>query len=131
MVRNALTEADVVALLERVLDPQLERSIVELGMVRGVTAKRRRVQVSVALPAPGYPGRTELQAAITDVLADAGAERAAIDFTTMTEQERGVLKQRLVGAGATAPLDVFTSTRVIAVGSGREALENGRRGNGR
>jgi ATP-binding protein involved in chromosome partitioning len=119
MVRSALTEADVVALLERVVDPQLERSIVELGMVRGVTAKRRRVQVSVALPAPGYPGRTELQASITDALADAGAERAAIDFTTMTEQERAVLKQRLVGAGATAPQDVFTSTRVIAVGSGK------------
>jgi ATP-binding protein involved in chromosome partitioning len=117
MVRNALTEADVVALLERVVDPQLERSIVELGMVRGVTARRRRVQISVALPAPGYPGRSELQAAISDALAGAGAERAAIDFTTMTEQERGMLKERL--SLASTPQEVFTKTRVIAVGSGK------------
>jgi len=119
MMRNALTEAEVVALLERVVDPQLERSLVELGMVRGVVAKRRRVQVSVALPAPGYPGRRELNDAISTALTEAGADRVLIDFTTMTDQERAVLKQRLVGAEPSAPQDVFTSTRVIAVGSGK------------
>jgi ATP-binding protein involved in chromosome partitioning len=119
MMRNALTEAEVVALLERVVDPQLERSIVELGMVRGVVAKRRRVQVSVALPAPGYPGRRELHDTISSALTEGGAEKAVIDFTTMTDQERGVLKQRLVGMEPTSPQDVFTSTRVIAVGSGK------------
>ena len=57
----AAVEADVRAALSRVEEPELRRSIADLGMVREVARKGKRVTVTLALPLPGDDTRAELQ----------------------------------------------------------------------
>ena len=55
------TEAQVTEVLRAVEDPELHRSIVELGMVRNIgIAEDGRVDVLVALTVAGCPLRAEI-----------------------------------------------------------------------
>ena len=53
-------ETDVRAALQGVEDPDLHRSIVDLGMVQGVAIDGGRVVVAVASPLPGDACRTRV-----------------------------------------------------------------------
>jgi ATP-binding protein involved in chromosome partitioning len=118
-VRLTLPEADVQAALARVVEPETGLSLTELGMVRGVVLRPGRAHVSIALPVPGYPLRAQLQDAITRALKSLGAAKVLVDTTTMSEAERADLRRRLQGDPPPEAKDVFASTRVIAVGSGK------------
>ena len=50
-----VTETQVLEALGPVQDPELRRSIVDLGMVRGIQVDGPRVEVQIALTAPGCP----------------------------------------------------------------------------
>ena len=54
------TEAQVIDALRPVEDPEIHRSIVDLGMVRGVGFEGDRVRVTVALTVAGCPLRAEI-----------------------------------------------------------------------
>jgi metal-sulfur cluster biosynthetic enzyme len=71
MAAAVITEDQVLASLTSVLDPELGLSIVDLGLVYGVTIEGGHVGVTMTLTAPGCP--------LHDVLADwARAAVAAI-----------------------------------------------------
>lgn len=71
MVTAVITEDQVLASLRSVIDPELGLSIVDLGLVYGVTIEGGRVGVTMTLTAPGCP--------LHDVLTDwARAAVAAI-----------------------------------------------------
>jgi ATP-binding protein involved in chromosome partitioning len=94
----AVTDADVVEALRPVHDPELHRSIVDLGMVRGVAIDGPVVAVRIALTIAGCPLRNEIQNRVTDaVVALDGIERVDLDFTVMTDEERAELRQKLHG----------------------------------
>jgi ATP-binding protein involved in chromosome partitioning len=100
----AVTEADVVEALRPVQDPELHRSIVDLGMVRTVVIDGPRVQVQVALTVAGCPLRAEITNRVTGAVTDLpGIDACAIDFTVMTDEERAAIREMLHGdPGATA-----------------------------
>lgn len=50
-----MTPADVIAALRSVFDPELGLSVVELGLIYGVTVEEDRVTVRMTLTAPGCP----------------------------------------------------------------------------
>ncbi len=52
---------EILAALEPVNDPELNRSIVELGMVKNVAIKRSKVQLEVALTIPGCPLKGKIE----------------------------------------------------------------------
>ncbi|HEY5011212.1 MAG TPA: Mrp/NBP35 family ATP-binding protein [Acidimicrobiia bacterium] len=135
------TEAQVIDALRPVEDPELHRSIVDLGMVRGVGFEGERVRVTVALTVAGCPLRNEITNRVTGAVeALPGVSGVELDFTVMTDEERQALAQRLRAesgdgsrgdghdhaghdhAGA-APgrVNPFTDsrTRVIAIASGK------------
>ncbi|MGI9053325.1 MAG: Mrp/NBP35 family ATP-binding protein [Ilumatobacteraceae bacterium] len=87
--------------LRPVEDPELHRSIVDLGMVRRVEpAADGTVAVLVALTIAGCPLRNEIQQRVnTALMAVDGVTGVALDFTVMTDQEREELRQRLHGDG--------------------------------
>jgi ATP-binding protein involved in chromosome partitioning len=85
--------------LRPVEDPELHRSIVDLGMLRDVAVDGGgQVRVQIALTVPGCPLRNEIQRRVTDaVTALDGVRSVDLDFTVMTDQEREELRVRLHG----------------------------------
>ena len=59
------TNAQITERLREVIDPELRRSIVDLGMVRSIDVKDGgRVEVVVSLTTPGCPIRNHFQQAV-------------------------------------------------------------------
>ena len=104
-----LTEDQVLDALRPVQDPELRRSIVDLGMVRGIDiASSGRVGVRVALTVAGCPLKNEITDRVTAAVRPLdGVADVTLDFTVMTDEEREALRVRLHGdpaatAGASA-----------------------------
>ncbi|HRE01674.1 MAG TPA: P-loop NTPase, partial [Ilumatobacteraceae bacterium] len=99
-----LTNESVLEALRPVEDPELHRSIVDLGMVRSVAlGDDGSVKVLVALTVPGCPLRNEIQNRVSGALEAIGATAVAIDFTVMTDAERERVRSLVHGnPGATA-----------------------------
>ncbi len=131
-----VTETAVIDALRPVEDPELHRSIVDLGMVRSVGIDGETVTVLVALTVPGCPLRNEIQRRVTEaVVALDGVEQVGIDFTVMSDEERVALRERLHGdPGSTAGqshahghaegrripfADPASRTRVLLIASGK------------
>ena len=94
----ATTEADVVEALRPVEDPELHRSIVDLGMVKGVAIDGGVAAVRIALTVAGCPLRNEIQNRVsTAVVALDGIDRVDLDFTVMTDEERADVREMLHG----------------------------------
>jgi len=95
-----LTRDDILTALEPVQDPEIQRSIVELDMVRGITIDGSHVRVGVALTIAGCPLRAEITSRVTAAVAPLpGVEHVDVDLTVMTDEERAALRTKLQGAG--------------------------------
>ena len=98
------TPDQIIEALRPVEDPELHRSIVDLGMVRNVEVRPDgSVVVLIALTIAGCPLRNEIQNRVTGALVPLGVTTVALDFTVMTDQEREDLRIKLHGSpGASA-----------------------------
>ncbi len=84
------------AALRAVVDPELGRTLGELGMVRTVRPRRRRVTLEVALPVAAWPGMDELAEEIHRAVQTVpGVEEVDLEFSVMTDDERTGLRRRL------------------------------------
>ena len=102
---TAVTEDLIVDALRPVEDPELHRSIVDLGMLRGVDIREGgEVGVLIALTVPGCPLKNEIQRRVSEAAtALDGVETIDLEFTVMTDDEREALRRHLHGdAGASA-----------------------------
>ncbi len=135
-----LTEADILEALRPVQDPELYRSIVDLGMVKGIRIDEGpmgvTVGVTVALTVAGCPLRAEItQRVTTAVTALDGVDHVDVELTVMTDDERAAVRGKLQpthapppGAppgehGHAAPTIPFaepgSKTRVLGLSSGK------------
>ena len=98
------TQDQVIDALRPVEDPELRRSIVDLGMVRDVRIDGGQVAIQFALTVAGCPLRNEIQNRVTTALtALDDVSGVSLDFTVMTDQEREAVRMMLHGnPGATA-----------------------------
>jgi ATP-binding protein involved in chromosome partitioning len=93
-----VTEVQVLEALRPVQDPELHLSIVELGMVKGITIDGDQVQVLVALTVSGCPLRAEIERRVTDALAPLdGVGQVQVELTVMSPEELNAVRQRLGG----------------------------------
>ncbi len=99
-----MTEEQVVELLRPVEDPELHRSIVDLGMYRGVDIDGGHLEVRIALTIAGCPLRNEIQNRVSDALLVVDDVKVVtLDFTVMSDAERAELRTKLHGdPGSTA-----------------------------
>ena len=131
-----ITDAEIIEALRPVEDPELRRSIVDLGMVRGIAIDGSVVAVRIALTVAGCPLRNEIQRRVSDaVVALDGIDRCDLDFTVMTDEERAALRELLHGdpastagthaghghaEGRAIPFaDPASRTRVVLIASGK------------
>ena len=93
-----VTEAEVIEALRPVQDPELHRSIVDLGMVRSTTIDGGHVEVGIDLTIAGCPLRAEIQTSVTDaVTALDGINLVTIEFGVMTDEQRAGIREMLHG----------------------------------
>jgi ATP-binding protein involved in chromosome partitioning len=94
-----VTNEQIINALRPVEDPELRRSIVDLGMVRNVSiSPDGDVQVLVALTVAGCPLRNEIQQRVTGAVTPlAGVRSVALDFTVMNDHEREAVRLELHG----------------------------------
>ena len=93
----AITEEQVIEALRPVEDPELFRSIVDLGMVRNVAIAGAAVDVQIALTVAGCPLKNEISQRVTNAVTEVGASTVEIDFTVMTDEERANVREMLHG----------------------------------
>ena len=114
------TTEQVTEALKAVIDPELRRSIVELGMVRSIEfGGDGEVAVTVSLTTSGCPIRNHFQEAVTEsVSALEGVRTVSVAFDVLTPDEKAGLQQRLgrnrLPAGALARV-----RNVICIASGK------------
>ncbi len=118
-----IDEEQVVEALSQVMDPELRRSIVELGMVREVDTEAQRVKVTIALTVPNCPLRDQIAQDAREAVEalDAGLE-VEIALTSMTEDERDRMRKTLQAQSRQSTLPAGNLNRiktVIAVMSGK------------
>jgi Mrp family chromosome partitioning ATPase len=84
-----VTEAEIRAALSRVQDPELHRSVVELGMIRDLAIHEGAVRFTLALTIPECPLREQLTAeARAAVETLPGVKDVIITLGAMTDEER-------------------------------------------
>ncbi len=83
--------------LRGVIDPELRRSIVELGMVRSIEIQPSgRVEVIVSLTTAGCPIRSHFEQAVAQRVGELeGVTEVGVGFDVLTDDEKGTLQQTL------------------------------------
>jgi ATP-binding protein involved in chromosome partitioning len=104
-----------------VVDPELRKTILELGMLESVSLESGEAKIRVLLTIEGCPKRSHIETEVRNkALSVAGVEKVDVVLGVMTKEQREELTES-VSSGRT-PQDRFgpnSLTRVIAVASGK------------
>ena len=103
-----LTQDAVRSALARVMDPELGRDLVSLGMVKRITVQGDEVTVAVELTTPACPLRAQIGKDIEVAVRAAGARTVKVEFTASVAARRPPERAKLPGV-----------KHVIAVASGK------------
>ena len=114
--RDAVLEA-----LGKVIDPELQRPVTELDMVRDVEIADGIVSLTIVLTVAGCPLRQSFEQQVEQALSGVpGVRGAALSFGVMTPEERQKLTTKLRGGvERDNVIKLSRDTRVIAVASGK------------
>jgi ATP-binding protein involved in chromosome partitioning len=113
--------AAVLKALEQVIDPELQRPVTELDMVRDVEIADGVVSLTIVLTIAGCPLRQSFEQQVEQALAGIpGVRGVALSFGVMTPEERQRLTTKLRGGkDDERTIRLSRDTRVIAVASGK------------
>ncbi len=114
------TQDQITEKLRAVIDPELRRSIVELGMVRSIDVKEGgRVEVVVSLTTAGCPIRSHFEQAVAQQVSELeGVTEVAVGFDVLSDEEKSNLQQTL-GRGKLPAGALAKVKNVICVASGK------------
>jgi ATP-binding protein involved in chromosome partitioning len=115
-------QAAVREALRGVIDPELGENVVDLGMVRSITADAGQVTVEIALTIAGCPLRTQLKSDVTRLAGTVpGVTRVEVVMGAMDADERSALmaRARANARDRAVMTEIPTSARVLALVSGK------------
>ncbi len=114
------TKDQITEQLRAVIDPELRRSIVELGMVRSIDVQESgRVEVIVSLTTAGCPIRSHFEQAVAQRISELeGVTEVGVGFDVLSDDEKGNLQQTL-GRGKLPQGALAKVKNVICVASGK------------
>ena len=127
---------EIIEALKPVQDPELNRSIVELGMVKNVVIDGERVTVEVLLTIAGCPLKAKIENDISDALLGINSiSKVLVNFGVMNDEERAKVREIVHGdpastagsqpahghaEGRVIPFaDPSCKTRVLLIASGK------------
>lgn len=125
-----ITNEQVLEALRGVKDPEINRSLVELNMIRNIQIDQGRISLEVVLTITGCPLKAKIEEDVVNALKALGASEVHLRFGAMTDEERAALSAQLRGGqGQThnmAPGQVLnpilapdSKTTFIAITSGK------------
>lgn len=94
-VIHMLTKEKILEVLRDVKDPELNKSLVELNMIRNIQIKDHHVSLQVVLTISGCPLKYKIQEDVTKAIQSLGAKEVNIEFGSMTDEERAALSRKL------------------------------------
>jgi Mrp family chromosome partitioning ATPase len=113
------TSEQVYQALQGVLDPELKRSLVELGMVRNVEVGDSRVRFTLALTTLACPLKDQIiDDARQAVLAVDGVQRVEVKLTEMSDEEKQRLSQGDAQPGQAVHLNDVRHVMAVMSGKG-------------
>jgi ATP-binding protein involved in chromosome partitioning len=117
---SQISQDQITEKLRAVIDPELRRSIVDLGMVRSIEIRDDgRVDVVVSLTTPGCPIRSHFQEAVARQVSEvSGVTGVEVGFDVLSDDEKGELRQTL-GRGKLPEGALAKVKNVICVASGK------------
>jgi ATP-binding protein involved in chromosome partitioning len=109
------------AALSTVIDPELQRPVTELDMVRDVELEDGIVSLTIVLTVAGCPLRDSFERQVEQALQDVpGVRGFTLSFAVMTPEERQALTTKLRGGvERDATIKLPSDCRVLAVASGK------------
>ncbi|MGX6449591.1 Mrp/NBP35 family ATP-binding protein [Patulibacter sp. S7RM1-6] len=114
------TREEILQALEAVIDPELKKDVVELGMVREIAIGEDRVDVTISLTTNGCPLRNHFVVAVRKAVRALGVEEIGVEFDTLSPEEKAALQKRLgIQGSMPAGEKVSQIANVICVGSGK------------
>ncbi|MGP9724631.1 Mrp/NBP35 family ATP-binding protein [Corynebacterium sp. AOP40-9SA-29] len=120
---STVTESAVRSALDTVEDPELNKPITELGMVKSIDVDGSTVAVEIYLTIAGCPMKSTLTTRTREAAESVeGVESATVTTDVMSDEQRRELRTQLRG-GVAEPVIPFaqpeSTTRVFAVASGK------------
>jgi ATP-binding protein involved in chromosome partitioning len=114
--KDQITEA-----LRAVIDPELRKDVVTLGMVRAIEpAPDGSVAVTISLTTPGCPIRSHFERAVVEAARTVeGVTRVSVSFDVLSDQEKAGLQRKLGRSGGLPEGSLAQVSNVICVGSGK------------
>jgi ATP-binding protein involved in chromosome partitioning len=115
-----LSQDQIKDTLRNVIDPELRKDIVSLGMVRSIEQPEEgRVDVVVSLTTPGCPIRAHFEKAVVENVRTLGVQHVNVGFDVLSDQEKQTLAQRLGRQGGLPEGALAAVKNVICIGSGK------------
>lgn len=113
--KDQVTEA-----LNSVIDPELRRSIVELGMVRSIDiADDGSVDVTVSLTTPGCPIKSHFEQSVATKVGELeGVKQVTVAFDVLRDDEKQALAQKL-GRGGLPEGALAQVENIVCIASGK------------
>src|SRR4051794_38252456 len=115
------TRDQILEALKVVIDPELHRNIVELGMVRSVDiSDLGAVNVTVSLTTPGCPIKGHFQTGVTNAVKTVeGVTAVSVGFDVLTDSEKQGLQRTLGRANGLPAGSLAQVGNVVCIGSGK------------
>jgi len=115
-----ISKDKVMQVLKGIDDPELHRSLVDLGMVKNVEIDGSTVTVDIALTIAGCPLKAKINDDVTKgVMAIEGVQEVVINFSAMTPEERKKLTEQLTGKRVSPTFKGTKPKHIIAIASGK------------
>ncbi|MGE7909993.1 Mrp/NBP35 family ATP-binding protein [Lysinibacillus xylanilyticus] len=119
-----LTNEHILKTLQKIDDPELHKSIVDLNMVRNIQVNGTDISLDIILTIQGCPLKAKIQQDIEEALKEIGASKVSIKFGSMTDEERRSLtaslkSEKVTDKGMPKMLLPDSGVKFIAVTSGK------------
>jgi ATP-binding protein involved in chromosome partitioning len=118
----------IMGILSQIEDPELRRSLTDLGMVKFIDVDNGEVKIGISLTILGCPLKKKISDDIAQKVGSLdGVEKVEVVFDAMSDEQRKALMQKLYGANynrmqsgqeESADMGGFAK-RVIAIASGK------------
>lgn len=114
LLRRRPLDPAVRAAVGAVRDPELGRTIDELGMIDEIIVRAQTLHITIALTTAGCPMRERLSADVTAAARSASAMAVEVSFNVMTEPRRAAIAAGISGT-ASGPI----AREIYAIASGK------------